>query len=93
MTSVDDVGKTILRNKLLDVFLRGICIHEEFPLNGGGRVNTADKARQLLLWAKELNCNFVRLAHYPHNEAMTRLADELGRQLLEGTVFHLLFDP
>lgn len=70
-------GKQILLNGQ-PVFLRGICIHEEFPLNGGGRVNSADKARQLLLWAKELNCNFVRLAHYPHNEAMTRLADQLG---------------
>lgn len=70
-------GKQILLNGK-PVFLRGICIHEEFPLNGGGRVNSADKARQLLLWAKELNCNFVRLAHYPHNEAMTRLADQLG---------------
>ena len=70
-------GKQILLNGK-PVFLRGICIHEEFPLNGGGRVNTPDKAKQLLLWAKELGCNFVRLAHYPHNEAMTRLADELG---------------
>jgi beta-glucuronidase len=70
-------GKQILLNGK-PVFLRGICIHEEFPLNGGGRVNTPEKAKQLLLWAKELNCNFVRLAHYPHNEAMTRLADELG---------------
>lgn len=70
-------GRQILLNGR-PVFLRGICIHEEFPLNGGGRVNTAAKAKQLLLWAKELNCNFVRLAHYPHNEAMTRLADELG---------------
>jgi beta-glucuronidase len=70
-------GKQILLNGKT-IFLRGIAIHEEFPLNGGGRVNTAEKARQLLLWAKELNCNFVRLAHYPHNEAMTRLADELG---------------
>jgi len=60
------------------VFLRGVCVHEEFPLEGGGRVNNADKAKQLLLWAKELGCNFVRLAHYPHNEDMTRLADELG---------------
>ncbi len=25
-----------------------------------------------------MNRNFVRLAHYPHGEAMTRLADELG---------------
>ena len=24
--------------------------------------------RMLLSWAKELNCNFIRLAHYPHNE-------------------------
>ena len=70
-------GKQIFLNGK-PVFLRGICIHEEFPLNGGGRVNSPEKARQLLLWAKELNCNFVRLAHYPHNEAMTRLADELG---------------
>ncbi len=70
-------GKEILLNGK-SVFLRGICIHEEFPLAGGGRVNTAEKAKQLLLWAKELGCNFVRLAHYPHNEAMTRLADELG---------------
>ncbi|HXI71892.1 MAG TPA: glycoside hydrolase family 2 TIM barrel-domain containing protein [Verrucomicrobiae bacterium] len=70
-------GKQILLNGQ-PVFLRGICIHEEFPLHGGGRVNSPEKAKQLLLWAKELGCNFVRLAHYPHNEAMTRLADELG---------------
>lgn len=60
------------------IFLRGICIHEEFPLYGDGRVKTPEQAKQLLLWAKELGCNFVRLAHYPHSEAMTRLADELG---------------
>ncbi len=70
-------GKQILLNGK-PIFLRGICIHGEFPLNGGGRVTTADQAKQLLLWAKELGCNFVRLAHYPHTEAMTRLADELG---------------
>ena len=27
---------------------------------------------------KELGGNFVRLAHYPHNEAMLREADRLG---------------
>jgi beta-glucuronidase len=70
-------GKQILLNGK-PVFLRGICIHEEFPLNGGGRVKNAEQAEQLLIWAKELNCNFVRLAHYPHNENMTRLADQLG---------------
>ncbi|HTL73901.1 MAG TPA: glycoside hydrolase family 2 TIM barrel-domain containing protein [bacterium] len=70
-------GKQILLNGK-PVFLRGICIHEEFPLNGGGRVKNAGQDEQLLKWAKELNCNFVRLAHYPHNESMTRLADKLG---------------
>lgn len=59
------------------IFLRGICIHEESPLRGG-RAFSKDDARMLLSWAKELGSNFVRLAHYPHNEYMTRLADEMG---------------
>ena len=29
-------------------------------------------------WAQELGCNYVRLAHYPHNEHMVRLADKMG---------------
>ncbi|WP_297761203.1 glycoside hydrolase family 2 protein [uncultured Muriicola sp.] len=59
------------------VFLKGISIHEESPIRGG-RGNSVEDARQLLSWAKELGCNFVRLAHYPHNEHMVRLADEMG---------------
>ena len=59
------------------IFLRGICIHEENPLRGG-RAYSVEDARMLLNWAKELNCNYVRLAHYPHNENMARLADEMG---------------
>ena len=58
-------------------FLRGISIHEEAPLDGG-RAFGVEHARTLLGWAKELGCNFVRLAHYPHHEAMVRLADEMG---------------
>jgi len=59
------------------IFLRGICIHEQAPLHEG-RACTIEDDRQLLTWAKELGCNFVRLAHYPHNEPMLRLADEMG---------------
>ena len=59
------------------VFLRGICIHEENGIRGG-RAYSKEDARMLLGWAKELGCNFVRLAHYPHNENMTRIADEMG---------------
>ena len=59
------------------VFLRGIDIHEEAPTRPG-RAWSEDDARTLLGWAKELGCNFVRLAHYPHNEAMLRVADQMG---------------
>lgn len=59
------------------VFLRGISIHEENGIRGG-RAYSREDARMLLGWAKELGCNFVRLAHYPHNENMTRVADEMG---------------
>jgi beta-glucuronidase len=59
------------------IFLRGISIHEESPFAARRAVN-ADDARTLLGWVKQLNGNFARLAHYPHNEAMLRAADELG---------------
>jgi beta-glucuronidase len=64
------------------VFLRGVCLHEENPLRGGRAYSEAD-ARLLLGWAKELGCNFLRLAHYPHNEHMARVADEMGLMLWE----------
>ena len=64
------------------VFLRGISLHEENPLRGG-RAHSEQDARLLLGWAKELGCNFVRLAHYPHNEHMARVADELGLMVWE----------
>jgi beta-glucuronidase len=59
------------------VFLRGISIHEEAP-SRPGRAWSEDDARTLLSWARELGCNFVRLAHYPHNESMLRMADQMG---------------
>jgi len=74
--SVQTRGIDIILNGK-SIFLRGICIHEESPLRGG-RAFSEDDARMLLTWAKELGSNFVRLAHYPHNEHMTRLADEMG---------------
>jgi len=69
-------GRDILLNGR-KVFLRGVAIHEVNPQRGG-RAWSEDDARQLLGWAKDLGCNFVRLAHYPHNEHMARLADEMG---------------
>jgi beta-glucuronidase len=59
------------------IFLKGISIHEESPVNGG-RSNSEEDALKLLGYAQSLGCNFVRLAHYPHNEYMVRLADQMG---------------
>jgi beta-glucuronidase len=59
------------------IFLRGISIHEENP-EGDGRAWSEADGRTLLQWAKDLGANYVRLAHYPHNETMLRLADEMG---------------
>jgi beta-glucuronidase len=59
------------------VFLRGISIHGEAPIRGG-RANSDEDTALLLGWAKELGCNYVRLAHYPHDLRMTRAADRLG---------------
>jgi len=67
--------KILLNNK--EVFLRGISMHEVAPLRPGRAYTEAD-AETLLGWAKELGCNYVRLAHYTHNEYMLRKADELG---------------
>ena len=78
---IETKGADILLNGA-PVFLRGISLHEEMPARGG-RAYSREDARQLLGWARELGCNFVRLAHYPHNEFMARTADELGLLLWE----------
>jgi len=74
--TVEVQGKQILLNGK-PLFLRGICIHEEIP-QGIRRAYSKQDAIQLLREAKELNANMVRLAHYPHNENMTRTADSMG---------------
>jgi beta-glucuronidase len=68
-------GRILLNGK--PIFLRGISMHEEAPFRSG-RAFSPEDAQTLLGWAKELGCNFVRLAHYPHNENEVRLADRMG---------------
>lgn len=83
--SIDDrIGFRIIETKGADIllngkkiFCRGVSIHEEAPYSNG-RIVSVEQDRILLNWAKELGCNFVRLAHYPHNEEMVRLAEEMG---------------
>lgn len=81
LRTVSTKGTQILVNGK-PTFFRGICAHEENPLRGA-RANGYDDAALLMGWAKGLNANFMRLAHYPHNEYMPRLADSIGMLLWE----------
>ncbi|MDR2824244.1 MAG: beta galactosidase jelly roll domain-containing protein [Prevotellaceae bacterium] len=74
--TVETQGKKILLNGK-HIFLRGVSIHEEAPFRHG-RAWSKQDAVTLLTWAKEMGCNYVRLAHYPHNETMVRTAEEMG---------------
>ena len=74
--TIETRGTQILLNGK-PVFLRGISIHAEAPYRTGRAWSEKD-AETLLGWAKELGCNFVRLAHYPHDETMLRAADRMG---------------
>ncbi len=61
------------------VFLRGISLHEEETGADPTRRITPEAARALLAEVKGgLHGNYVRLAHYPHDETMLRAADEMG---------------
>lgn len=72
-------GEILLNGKRL--FLRGISCHEESVENG--KALTDEERTENLLLAKELGCNFMRIAHYPHHERMAKLADEIGMLLWE----------
>jgi len=74
--TIETDGPSILLNGK-PIFLRGVSIHAEAPFRGG-RANTEKDVDTLLGWAQELGCNYVRLAHYPHDQRMTRAADRLG---------------
>ncbi len=74
--TIEARGTEILLNGR-PIYLRGVSIHAEAPFRTG-RANTEKDMTTLLGWAKELGCNYVRLAHYPHDEQMTRAADRMG---------------
>ena len=74
--TIETSGDRILLNGK-EIFLRGISIHEE-SVAPVGRITRPEQDRELLEYAKDLGCNFVRLAHYPHNEEMVRLCEEMG---------------
>ena len=76
--TIEVKGADILLNGK-PIFLRGMSVHEEELGNNPTRAMTPAAARALLSEVKDgLHGNFVRLAHYPHAEEMTRMADQMG---------------
>jgi beta-glucuronidase len=74
--TIETRDKEILLNGK-PIFLKGVAMHDENSVKKD-RANSMEDAKRLLGWAKEMGCNFVRLAHYPHQEHIIRLADEMG---------------
>ncbi|MDR7209866.1 glycoside hydrolase family 2 TIM barrel-domain containing protein [Flavobacterium piscis] len=74
--SIEVQGSKVLLNKK-PIFIKAVNIHEENPLKKA-RAFSLEDARLLLNSAKELGCNLVRLAHYPHSENMVREAEKMG---------------
>lgn len=64
------------------IFLKSISFHEEIPQREG-RAHSVSDAQMLLSEAKALGCNMIRLAHYPQNEHIVRLAEQMGFLLWE----------
>lgn len=84
----DSVGFREIRVRGMDIllngkpiFLRGISCHEDSAPNG--KALTDEERIENIRIAKELGCNFMRVAHYPHSERMSQLADEMGLLLWE----------
>lgn len=63
------------------IFLKGACLHEDSLKNG--KSVTDEEIRKSITIAKEMNCNFLRLAHYPHTDRFGKMADEMGIMLWE----------
>jgi beta-glucuronidase len=68
-------GHEILLNGR-SIYLRGVCVHEDDEIIG--KVSSDADIRRRFAHAKELGCNFLRLAHYPHHERVAAIADEMG---------------
>ena len=64
------------------IFIKSIGMHEEISQRQG-RAYSEEDAVALLSEVKALGANTVRLAHYPQNEYIVRLAEKMGIMLWE----------
>lgn len=75
-----DGNKVLLNGR--PIYLRGVNFHEEIANEKRRGYSKAD-SEFLINSALELNCNFIRLAHYPQSEYTLRLAEEKGLLIWE----------
>lgn len=80
----DDIGFRDIRVDGTRILLNGKAItllganmHAEAPIRGG-RTNTDEDVKNVFSMLHTIHANFVRLAHYPHDERMERQADREG---------------
>ena len=71
-------GERILLNGR-DITLRGVSVHEDDLVHG--KTSGEADIRRRYADAKALGCNFLRLAHYPHDPRAAAIADEVGLML------------
>lgn len=79
--SIEVIGEDVLLNGK-PIFIKGISFHEEIPQRKGRAYSESD-AFILLNEAKELGANMIRLAHYPQNEYIVRMAEKMGFMIWE----------
>ena len=56
--------------------LRGVCMHDDID-GKANALNTNDYTQEFNI-IRELGCNFIRLAHYPHPKEVYDWCDQLG---------------
>jgi beta-glucuronidase len=73
-------GREILLNGR-KIFLKGISVHEDHYLLG--KTTNPEIIRSAIRDLKEMNGNYLRLAHYPHDRRFAQIASEEGVLLWE----------
>ncbi len=63
------------------IYLKGVACHED-SYKDGKAVSELEVIENIRV-AREMNCNYIRLAHYPHSAKVSRIADKLGVMLWE----------
>ncbi len=69
-----------------EIFLKGICKHEDDPVHG--HTQTGETITRDLKQIRDMNANYIRLVHYPHNTKELTAARDMGFLLSEEIPFY-----